>query len=349
MIDKKRILIKVKSFLTEYFPHAYGAMITGSFLTEKFNETSDVDIIILSNIFRSVCIDTYDYDGIKMQCIIFPVFDLESLIQYDLKNGGVFICQVSKGIILKDHENIFQNFKAKIQILYERGPAQISRFTLNQYRSRLTTRLEDLEGSEDFYDNTFTIIDTYHRILDAYFGIKQQWAYSGKTVSRELDRIDPLFKKELVDSLSDFFINKDHTSIVLFLNKFINLLGGPISYMSTREISDICKGNCLTVFISATTANLTNDFFVNCKNVVRHAQQIICKNLHNITMSYYFWLILIYMGKIKGFLFAVRHREILMIWVKFFTLHLNSSLLLPKRSYVCSYLLMLYKKLLKSL
>ncbi len=32
-------------------------MITGSFLTEKFNETSDVDIIILSNIFRSVCID----------------------------------------------------------------------------------------------------------------------------------------------------------------------------------------------------------------------------------------------------------------------------------------------------
>ena len=115
-----------------------------------------------------------------------------------------------------------------------------------------------------------------------------------------------------MDSLSDFFINKDHTSIVLFLNKFINLLGGPISYMSTREISDICKGNCLTVFISATTANLTNDFFVNCKNVVRHAQQIICKNLHNITMSYYFWLILNYMGKNKGFLFAVRHREILM-------------------------------------
>lgn len=135
MIDKKRILIKVKSFLTEYFPHAYGAMITGSFLTEKFNETSDVDIIIPSNIFRSVCIDTYDYDGIKMQCIIFPVFDLESLIQYDLKNGGVFICQVSKGIILKDHGNIFENFKAKIQILYERGPAQISRFTLNQYRN----------------------------------------------------------------------------------------------------------------------------------------------------------------------------------------------------------------------
>lgn len=66
MIDKKRILIKVKNFLTEYFPHAYGAMITGGFLTEKFNETSDVDIIILSNIFRSVCIDTYDYDGIKM-------------------------------------------------------------------------------------------------------------------------------------------------------------------------------------------------------------------------------------------------------------------------------------------
>lgn len=46
MIDKKKILIKVKSFLTEYFPHAYGVMITGSFLTEKFNETSDVDIII---------------------------------------------------------------------------------------------------------------------------------------------------------------------------------------------------------------------------------------------------------------------------------------------------------------
>ena len=70
-----------------------------------------------------------------MQCIIFPVFDLESLIQYDLKNGGVFICQVSKGIILKDHGNIFENFKAKIQILYERGSAQISRFTLNQYRN----------------------------------------------------------------------------------------------------------------------------------------------------------------------------------------------------------------------
>lgn len=288
MIDKDKILTIVRRFVNDYFPHAHGVMITGSFLTDKFNETSDIDIIILSNIFRSVCIDTYDYDGIKMQCIIFPVYDLESLIKYDMKNGGVFICQVSKGVILKDHENVFANFKAKVQILYNRGPAQISRFTLNQYRSRLTTRLEDLEGCNDFYDNTFTIIDTYHRILDAYFGIKQHWAYSGKTASRELENIDPLFKVELVKSLSDFFIYKDHTSIIRFLKKFVDFLGGPISYMSTKEISDICKDNCLTIFISATTTNITENFFANCEIVIRRAQQIVCKNLPQIKMSYYF-------------------------------------------------------------
>ena len=45
MIDKKRILIKVKNFLTEYFPHAYGAMITGSFLTEKFNSNRSLGFL----------------------------------------------------------------------------------------------------------------------------------------------------------------------------------------------------------------------------------------------------------------------------------------------------------------
>ena len=114
MLSKKYYLEQIKQFIKNYFPNPCGVMITGSFVTKYFNETSDLDVIVLSNLYRNLFIESYLFHGIKIQVIVMPVFDLDSLLLKDLQSGGIYIGQLNKGIILKDTNEILHKLQIKI-------------------------------------------------------------------------------------------------------------------------------------------------------------------------------------------------------------------------------------------
>lgn len=276
MKTKKEIWKEVNSFVNEYFEDSYGVMVTGSFVTEYFNQSSDVDIIILSGLFRKVFIDTYDYHGIKMQAIVFPVYDLKSVLSKDITNGGIYLNQINKGIIVKDKNNLFRDFKILSDSIYQHGPDDITKYDIEQYRSRITSRLEDLEGNDDFGDNLFTLIDLYPRILDLHFKANGQWAFSGKSASRFLKKNNEQFYKLFTSSIETFINNKNKKPLVDFTRQFLKSVGGEMHFFTTREYCKVEISNSLVVFISTNYPEKQN---LTLENLAVKIQKFICKNV----------------------------------------------------------------------
>lgn len=225
-------------------------MVTGSILTEYFNEESDIDIIILSNIYRNIFIESYYFKEIKMQAIVLPLYDLESVINRDRNlGGGVYINQLHSGKILFDPMGALLNLKKKAEVLYSKGPRSLTRFQFNQGRARITTRLEDLKGSDDVSENIFTILDLYPRIVDLFFQEHKSWAFQGKSASREMKQLDVSFYNDMVESICSLAKSGDKSKAVSLVSKFLSMLGGEVHFYSTREYKEVNDSNIMVVFI----------------------------------------------------------------------------------------------------
>jgi predicted nucleotidyltransferase len=251
MKDRQYYIDNVVSFVNEYFPNSLGIMLSGSFVSNYFNETSDLDILLISNLYRSVFTESYDYNNLKMQTIVLPLYDLDN-IMYDgvVQGNGAYISMLQKGIILKDKDYLFKKLKKRASDLYVQGQREMTKFELDSLRSIITSRLEDIEGNDDFYDNVFTFIDLYNYILLLYFKTNKLWNFTGKAASRELKESNPSFRNNLVDSIKGFIIEGDKKSLINFTNEYLQKVGGELHFFSTRSYLEKINDDQLIVFIT---------------------------------------------------------------------------------------------------
>ena len=270
----------VKSFVNEYFPGSTGILITGSFNTPFFNESSDLDIILLSDWHRNTFVESYQYNGLKMQVIVLPFYDLDGVIYRDIAKGrGAIVSMLSKGLIIRDQNHIFERLKKQSLVLYERGPMPTQKELLDRACAKITSSIEDLEGSTDFDEQVFTVLEAYCGMLQLYISKKQIWNYVGKSASRELKYRDEAFHNRFVSSLEEFFGDRDKSKAILFLRKSVNDCGGELHFHSTRNFSEKCEGNVLTIYIQPASKDL-ECIFVNtlrnelCSFLYKHVDNV---------------------------------------------------------------------------
>lgn len=247
----KSVLPTLKKFTELYFTHNYGIMLTGSILTEFFNEESDIDVIYLSNLYRNIFIESYRFEDMKIQAIVLPIYDLENVIRRDTDLGnGIYVHQLNTGKIIYDPMGMLGVLKTKVEQVYAKGPNPMSRFQFNQLRSRITSRHEDLKGSNDISDNVFSLFDLYPRITDLFFQEHRHWPFHGKSASREIKRINPGFHSEMIDSIKALIQEGDKSKAIGFVSKFLNSIGGEIHFYSTREFPNSVSSDSLVIFIA---------------------------------------------------------------------------------------------------
>lgn len=301
MKDRQCYIDSVLSFVDEYFPHSLGIMLTGSFTSKFFNETSDLDIILISNLYRSIFIESYEYNNLKMQTIIFPLYDLDNIMYKEtIQDNGAYISMLHKGIILRDKNYLFKRLKKRATDLYIQGPREIDKFELDRMRSIITSRLEDIEGNEDFNDNLFTFIDLYNYILLLHFKVNKSWIYTGKAASRELKENDLLFHDHFVNSIKNAITKEDKVYLIDFGKNFLQKMGGELHFFSTRGYSEKINEDKFILFIRDNSNNSMRErllflsekfnrfiskqipdllyisFFYPCKRIYQSGLYIIC-------------------------------------------------------------------------
>lgn len=282
MESKEYYIDNVQSFVNEYFPGSPGILITGSFDTPYFNETSDLDIILTSNWHRNTFVESYQYNELKMQVIVLPLYDLDGVLYRDIAKGrGAIISMLSKGTIIRDRNKLFERLKNQSIALYERGPMPTQKELLDRNCARMTTCIEDLEGSNSFEEQTFTVLEAYCGILQLYISKKRMWNYVGKSASREIKYRDEMFHRKFVCSIEAFFANRDKSKAIDFLQKTVNDCGGELHFHSTRNFNEKYEGDILTIQIQPSSKDVDCEYLNTLKEklcifLYKHVKGIQC-------------------------------------------------------------------------
>jgi len=272
----------IKLFVNEYFPGTPHILLTGSFNTPFFNESSDLDIVLISNWHRDSFVESYNYNGLKMQVIVLPLYDMDGVIYRDVAKGrGAIISMLAKGLILRDQNDLLKRLKQQCSTLYERGPMSARKEVIDRLRARTTTFIEDIEGANNFDEQVFTILNVYNTVLKLFIYKKGLWDYEGKAASREVKYRDEDFHKQYISSLESFFQSHDKTKVLGFLKQTLLHCGGELHFGSTRNYKEVCNENRLTVHIQPCSKDteykelhmLTEKF---CSFLYKHIKDIQC-------------------------------------------------------------------------
>ena len=113
-LSLEKVILKV---INRYFDVSLimGIMLTGSRVTNKHREDSDVDVMLISKLSNRQTISMMRERNYTFQFIIVPFNKLSSMIADDYISGSfVFHSMINKGIILKDTFGILATYKEKL-------------------------------------------------------------------------------------------------------------------------------------------------------------------------------------------------------------------------------------------
>ena len=250
MENKEYYVGIVKRFISEYFPNSAGVMITGSFVSDYFNEYSDLDVVILSRWHYKVFVESYEYEGIKVQVIALPLFDAHSILVRDsMSRNGAIISMLSKGLIIYDSKDFLQKLKIDAEKLIGQKRA-ISKEQLDMERSKLTTLYEDICGVSDREDLVFAIVDAMPKALNMYLLINGSWQYHGKSAARILRSSNDAFLQKYIGALDAFFKIGDKTLVIQLLQELLDAMGGELHYHTTKSYKDVVDSDDMVICIS---------------------------------------------------------------------------------------------------
>ncbi len=240
----------VEEFVAEYFPSSSGVMLTGSFVSEYFNEYSDLDVIILSKWHYKVFIESYEYSGIKIQIIALPLNDAYDVLRkdYTVRNGAL-ISMLSKGLILSDGKGFLERLKNEAKRLFL-NKSYVPKEFLDNERSKLTTIYEDICGLSDADELAFAIADAMPKALNLYFLNNGAWLYSGKSAARKLKSECDQFFNRYTSSLRTFFKDGDKSQAVDLLRGLLVSAGGELHYHTTKTYKDTADHDDIVVYVS---------------------------------------------------------------------------------------------------
>lgn len=250
MQDKKYYIKVVEAFVSEYFPSSSGVMLTGSFVSEYFNEYSDLDVIILSKWHHKVFIESYEYRGIKIQIIALPLNDAYDVLRkdYTVRNGAL-ISMLSKGLILCDGKGFLERLRNEARRLFL-NKSYAPKEYIDKERSKLTTAYEDICGLSDADELAFAIADAMPKALNLYFLSNGAWLYNGKSAARWLKSEGDRLREKYVSSLKAFFKNGDKSEVVDLLHGLLDSAGGELHYHTTKTYKETADHDDIVVYVS---------------------------------------------------------------------------------------------------
>lgn len=239
----------VRRFMSLYMRNAVGYMLTGSYATKQANETSDLDVLVISRYTRSIFVESYCFEGYKVQIIALPMLDIDFIIYKDaIVRKGVYLHQLATGIILKDENQTLKKMKDRCAAIYRRGPHKLSDNEILHLRGKITTRIEDLKGNSNPDDVYYIAIELYQYLIEAYFKINNKWIFSGKSAGRILKTEATDFHDLLKTAYLEIASNNTLTLIKLAEN-VLYPIGGELHFTSTSVCSSLVIGDYLTIYI----------------------------------------------------------------------------------------------------
>jgi hypothetical protein len=206
MMTRDNIINIAISFIENYFPECTAAGITGSILTKRRSEESDLDIIVISNSHYRPQIETYTNYNPEIHVVVLPETRLEKILDEDIKRReGISLHMLASCFVIKDTEGILKKIKKASSALFLEGPPRMNSKEINSLLIRVESLLKDIEGGLSFEQTIFVSSRILSLLLELNLGWHQKWLFKNKHAPEALMEVDNELMSNLKMALKSLY------------------------------------------------------------------------------------------------------------------------------------------------
>ncbi|UOR10402.1 nucleotidyltransferase domain-containing protein [Halobacillus amylolyticus] len=215
-----------KQFIKKQFPNCTGALLSGSVVRGEETATSDLDIVIFDEGYKSSYRESLVDQGWPIEVFVHNLSSYKEFFKSDVDRGRPSLPRmVAEGIIVKEHPFIFAVKKEAEQLL-AKGPEEWSKKTIEVKRYFLTDTLDDFLGSSKREEDLFVASVLAELLIEFYLRTNQQWTGQSKWTIRALRQYDEKFADRIVEAFDTFYKVGDKKQVIAIADSVLEKYGG---------------------------------------------------------------------------------------------------------------------------
>lgn len=216
-----------RRFVAERFPEARGAIVGGSPIRGDATETSDLDILILTDRPEAAFRASYVEHGWPVEAFVHNDQSLKEFFASDVRRRRPSLANVAaEGVILVDQAGAATRIQEAARELLQQGPEPLTAEQLEDWRYSLTDLLDDFKGVERFDEGMFIANALATEAADLLLLMNRRWLGTGKWVVRALARFDPAAAARMTHALNVYLRHEDKRPLVEFAEGVLAQAGG---------------------------------------------------------------------------------------------------------------------------
>lgn len=226
-LKRKDPKIITNQLFQERFPTANCCFLAGSVMRGEGTEYSDLDIVVLFDSLENAYRESFIYEGWPIEILAHDMDTLRYFFDDDRKSGCPSLQNmVSEGEVIPGKTDLSKMAKKLAKDDLAKGPDEISASEMENRRYNITDLVDDLRAPKTFEEAVITASQLYIRLADFYFRANGLWSASGKTIPRNLKKVDEQFYQKISSAFGFFYKEQDQSGIIKISEELLTPYGG---------------------------------------------------------------------------------------------------------------------------
>ncbi|MDA3630607.1 nucleotidyltransferase domain-containing protein [Saccharopolyspora sp. WRP15-2] len=222
MVDADPIA-SARRLAQQEFGSARLVIVGGSVLTPRRTATSDLDVVVVTAPRDQPTRRSLTWEGWPVEVLEHDERSLAAYCADNLERRWPGIPRlIAEGAIVTDSDGLGTRLQAEMRERLAAGPAPATTAELDAHRYDLTDLLDDLTGSTDPAETTFTAARALTKTAQLALLAARRWQGTGKWLLRELRDHDPDLAERLATSLTN------PTRLAAVTREVLDSVGGPL-------------------------------------------------------------------------------------------------------------------------
>ncbi|WP_042425871.1 nucleotidyltransferase domain-containing protein [Streptacidiphilus anmyonensis] len=189
--------------VTDRFPAARAALLTGSVLTPRRTPTSDLDILVLVGEEAPRFRESLRHAGWPVELFVQSEQDWHGFVASEAAaRRSPLLHMTAAGRLLIDADGLGVRLQAEARRRLADGPPPVPIPQLESARYALTDTLDDLRGCTDPQERIFLAAHLLERAAELVLLADGRWLGAGKWLSRRLAEADPGLHGRLAEGVA---------------------------------------------------------------------------------------------------------------------------------------------------
>jgi predicted nucleotidyltransferase len=224
---KSPLVESARRFVEAHFSECYVAFVASSVLKGEGTDTSDLDIVIITDREDAPFRQSFVWEGWPVEAFVHTE---TSYLDFFARASGRYEPSLEmmcvEGVVLRDRDGLAARIKESARRELEAGPEPLTQRELDRLRYTITNLIDDLTGSVRPEESFFIAHSLAEESVKLVLLRNGRWLGKGKWVLRALRRFDPGMAERLSSALARFCSSGRKEDLIDFADAAMEPVGG---------------------------------------------------------------------------------------------------------------------------